>query len=63
MRVEIVNAKLVRVERSALPDLYAVPGVAGRWLVDKTRLAVCPVVQRAIDTELRSVRESTAPPG
>lgn len=62
MRVISVNAKLVRVERALLPDLYAVPGVGGRWLVDKTRRAVCPLVQHAIDTALRSVRVSTAPP-
>lgn len=64
MHVEIVNASLVRVERSALPDLYAVPPRVGqRWLVDKTRLAVDPLVQVEIDRALRSVRSSTAPPG
>lgn len=61
MRVIPVHSKLVRVE-DAIGERYAVRGCP-RWAWDHTGRAVCPVVQAAIDTALRSVRVSTAPPG
>lgn len=53
IRAFVVNDKLVRIERWLMADLYAVPGVAGRWRFDHTGNAVCPLTQAEIDRALR----------
>lgn len=51
MRVIIVSAKLVRVERPLALDRYVALTPHG-WCDDKTGRAVCPVTRAAINREL-----------
>lgn len=53
MRVIVLDAKLVRIERPLLLDRYVALTPHG-WCDDKSGLAVCPITRAAINRALHS---------